>query len=63
MHEREGEGVQSSLAAFPDVIRTAHIGGMAIESQQMIDEAASELIAAHLRGRLDHETTPEEALV
>lgn len=63
VHEHEGEGVRSSLAAFSNVILTPHIGGMAIESQQIIGERATELIAAHLRGRLDDETTPEEALV
>ena len=63
VHEREGEGVMSSLAKFPNVVLTPHIGGMAVESQEMIGERAATLITAHLRGRLDNEITDEEALV
>jgi phosphoglycerate dehydrogenase-like enzyme len=63
VHEREGDGVISSLAGYPNVILTPHIGGMAVESQEMIGERAAMLITAHLRGRLDDEATGEEALV
>jgi len=63
VHEREGDGAMSSLAVYPNVLLTPHIGGMAIESQEMIGDRAAELIAAHLKGRLDDETTDEEALV
>lgn len=63
VHEREGDGVMSALARHPNVVLTPHIGGMAVEAQQMIGDRAALLIAAHVRGRLDDETTDEEALV
>ena len=63
VHEREGDGVMSAPARHPNVVLTPHIGGMAVEAQQMIGDRAALLIAAHVRGRLDDETTDEEALV
>ena len=63
VHEAEGEGTISPLTAFRNVILTPHIGGMAVESQEIIGERAAQLLAAYERGRLDDETTDEEALI
>ncbi|CAN5828125.1 hydroxyacid dehydrogenase [soil metagenome] len=63
VHEQEGDGTYSALAARSDVVLTPHIGGMAIESQEMIGARAADIIAAHLVGDLDGEVTDEELLV
>jgi phosphoglycerate dehydrogenase-like enzyme len=63
VHEREGDGIVSPLAALPNVVLTPHIGGMAIESQEMIGQRAAQLIDAYQQGRLDDETTHEELLL
>jgi D-3-phosphoglycerate dehydrogenase len=63
VHEEEGEGVMSPLACYPNVILTPHIGGMAIESQNLIGERAAQLVMAHSEGRLDNEASDEELLV
>jgi phosphoglycerate dehydrogenase-like enzyme len=63
VHETEGEGTFSPLAEFRNVILTPHIGGMAVESQEIIGERAAQLLAAYERGRLDDEATDEEALI
>jgi D-3-phosphoglycerate dehydrogenase / 2-oxoglutarate reductase len=63
VHEHEGEGVMSPLGDYPNVILTPHIGGMAIESQNLIGERAGQLMRAHSEGRLDDEASDEELLV
>jgi phosphoglycerate dehydrogenase-like enzyme len=45
------------------VVLTPHIGGMAIESQEMIGQRAAELIDAYQQGRLNDESTHEELLL
>jgi phosphoglycerate dehydrogenase-like enzyme len=63
VHEREGDGIVPPLSAMPNAVLTPHIGGMAIESQEMIGLRAVQLVDAYLRGRLDEESTDEEMLV
>jgi D-3-phosphoglycerate dehydrogenase / 2-oxoglutarate reductase len=63
VHEREGDGIVSPLAALPNVVLTPHIGGMAMESQEMIGQRAAQLIDAYLQGCLDDESTDEELLI
>ncbi|MFW5905177.1 MAG: hydroxyacid dehydrogenase [bacterium] len=63
VHEKEGEGVLSPLAGRPNVILSPHIGGMAVESQELIGRRAAQVIDAYLEGRLDQECTAEERLI
>jgi D-3-phosphoglycerate dehydrogenase / 2-oxoglutarate reductase len=60
VHEHEGEGVVSPLAALPNVVLTPHIGAMAWDSQRLIGERVVELLQAQERGCLDELLTPEE---
>jgi phosphoglycerate dehydrogenase-like enzyme len=62
VHEREGEGVTSPLAALPNVVLTPHIGAMAWDAQRLIGERVVELLRAHERGSLDDLLTPDEAV-
>jgi phosphoglycerate dehydrogenase-like enzyme len=62
VHEAEGEGVHSPLAALPNVVLTPHIGAMAWDAQRLIGERVVELLRAHERGCLDELLTPEEAV-
>jgi len=63
VHEVEGEGVRSPLAALPNVVLTPHIGAMAWDSQRLIGERVVELLAAYERGSLDELLQPDEAVV
>ena len=63
VHEREGEGVVSPLAALPNVVLTPHIGGMALESQRFIGERLLELLDAFIEGTFDDIVTEEEVIV
>ncbi|TQN37889.1 D-3-phosphoglycerate dehydrogenase [Blastococcus colisei] len=60
VHEREGEGVLSPLAALPNVVLSPHIGAMAWDSQRLIGERVVELLRAHEQGCLDQQLHPEE---
>lgn len=60
VHEVEGDGVIPELAAFPNVVLTPHIGGMALETQSMIGMRVAEIVAAFLAGRLDETLTADE---
>ena len=48
VHEREGEGAISPLAALPNTILTPHIGAGTIDSQRMIGDRVLEIVADHL---------------
>ena len=63
VHEAEGEGVVSPLAALPNVVLTPHIGAMAWDSQRLIGERVVELLAAYERGSLDELLQPDEAVI
>jgi D-3-phosphoglycerate dehydrogenase / 2-oxoglutarate reductase len=63
VHETEGEGTESPLAALPNVVLTPHIGAMATDSQRLIGERVAELIGAFDRGRLDEEMRDGEHVV
>jgi D-3-phosphoglycerate dehydrogenase / 2-oxoglutarate reductase len=63
VHEREGEGVVSTLAGLPNVVLTPHIGGMALESQRFIGERLLELLDAFIDGTFDDTVTAEEVIV
>ena len=60
VHEQEGEGTQSPFADLPNVVLTPHIGAMALDSQRLIGQRVVELVAAHQKGRLREELSPEE---
>jgi D-3-phosphoglycerate dehydrogenase len=62
VHELEGEGVMSPLAALPNVVLTPHIGAMAWDSQRLIGERVVELVGAHERGCLDDLLTSDEVV-
>jgi D-3-phosphoglycerate dehydrogenase / 2-oxoglutarate reductase len=62
VHEAEGEGVVSPLAALPNVVLTPHIGAMAWDAQRLIGERVVELIGAHERGSLDDLLTSDEVV-
>ena len=46
VHETERDGTIPSLAEFPNVVLTPHIGGMALESQREIGERIVEIVRA-----------------
>lgn len=60
VHETEGEGVVSPLAALPNVVLTPHIGAMAWDAQRLIGERVVELLRAYERGGLEELLTPDE---
>lgn len=60
VHESEGEGVVSPLAALPNVVLTPHIGAMAWDAQRLIGERVVELLGAHERGCLEELLVPDE---
>lgn len=62
VHETEGHGVVSPLAALPNVVLTPHIGGMAVEAQWAIGQRVIELIDAYASDRLDDEVEESELL-
>jgi phosphoglycerate dehydrogenase-like enzyme len=62
VHEVEGEGVMSPLAALPNVVLTPHIGAMAWDAQRLIGERVVELLSAHERGSLDELLAPDEVV-
>ncbi len=62
VHELEGEGVVSPLAALPNVVLTPHIGAMAWDAQRLIGERVVELLGAYERGSLDELLTADEVV-
>jgi len=62
VHELEGEGVVSPLAALPNVVLTPHIGAMAWDSQRLIGERVVELLRAHEQGCLEDQLQPDEVV-
>jgi D-3-phosphoglycerate dehydrogenase / 2-oxoglutarate reductase len=62
VHEVEGEGVVSPLAALPNVVLTPHIGAMALDSQRLIGERVVELLGAHERGCLEELLSQDEVV-
>jgi D-3-phosphoglycerate dehydrogenase len=60
VHEKEGEGTTSPLAALPNVVLTPHIGAMAVDAQRLIGDRVVELIYAFDRGTLDEELSESE---
>jgi phosphoglycerate dehydrogenase-like enzyme len=62
VHEAEGEGVISPLAALPNVVLTPHIGAMAWDSQRLIGERVVEVLGAHERACLDEFLLPDETV-
>ncbi len=60
VHEQEGEGTISPLAALPNVVLTPHIGAMALDAQRMIGDRVTELLHAFESGRLDEEVSDGE---
>lgn len=63
VHEVEGEGIVSPLAALPNVVLTPHIGAMASDSQQRIGARVLELVEAYQDGRLEEELDHGELVV
>ncbi len=63
VHETEGEGTISPLAALPNVVLTPHIGAMAVDTQQRIGARVLELVEAYQSGRLEQELDHGELVV
>ena len=63
VHEVEGEGTISPLAALPNVVLTPHIGAMAVDTQQRIGARVLELVEACQQGRLEQEMDDGELVV
>jgi phosphoglycerate dehydrogenase-like enzyme len=63
VHEVEGDGAISPLAAFPNVVLSPHIAAMAHETQRDIGRRVIELIDAFIEGRLDEVASATELLV
>lgn len=63
VHEAEGDGTVSPLAALPNVVLTPHIGAMALDSQRLIGERVTELIEAFHQGTLNEEVRDGEQVV
>ena len=63
MHAVEGDGVIPELAAFPNVVLTPHIGGMAHETQEAIGTRVIQIIDAFMAGRLGEILTAEERVL
>ena len=60
VHENEGDGVLSPLAAHPNTVLTPHIAAMAVESQHQIGSRILEFIEAFERNELDSVVVPIE---
>lgn len=60
VHEQEGEGVLSPLAAHPNTVLTPHIAAMALESQHQIGTRILEFVEAFERNELDSVVVPIE---
>ena len=63
VHETEGEGTVSPLAALQNVVLTPHIGAMAVDTQQRIGARVLELVEAYHDGRLEQELDHGELVV
>ena len=63
VHETEGQGTVSPLAALPNVVLTPHIGAMARDTQRLIGTRVLELIEACQEGRLTEEVAHGELVV
>jgi phosphoglycerate dehydrogenase-like enzyme len=63
VHETEGQGTVSPLAALPNVVLTPHIGAMALDTQRLIGARVLELVEACHEGRLEEEVAHGELVV
>jgi D-3-phosphoglycerate dehydrogenase / 2-oxoglutarate reductase len=63
VHETEGEGTISPLAALPNVVLTPHIGAMAVDTQRLIGARVVELVEAFQHRRLEQELDHGELVV
>lgn len=63
VHEAEGEGTISQLAALDNVVLTPHIGAMALDSQRLIGDRLIQLLDAYQRGSIDIEVQEGEHVV
>lgn len=63
VHEAEGQGTVSPLAALPNVVLTPHIGAMALDTQRLIGTRVLELVEACHAGRLEEEVAHGELVV
>ena len=63
VHEAEGEGTISPLAALQNVVLTPHIGAMAVDTQRLIGARVLELVEACQHGRLEQELDHGELVV
>jgi D-3-phosphoglycerate dehydrogenase len=63
VHETEGEGTISPLAALSNVVLTPHIGAMAVDTQRLIGARVLELVEACQHGRLEQELDHGELVV
>ena len=63
VHETEGQGTVSPLAALPNVVLTPHIGAMALDTQRLIGTRVLELVEACQQGRLEEEVAHGELVV
>ena len=63
VHETEGQGTVSPLAALPNVVLTPHIGAMALDTQRLIGTRVLELVEACHEERLEEEVAHGELVV